>query len=797
MPGKSLTAYLKSTSITYAILSAIFSALTVFTCMNFGARSRKDLFLVILLASFTIISLSISLIGWFGLRNPAGKNRIRTRVESIFNNSKLASVLSLMAITGISGLIIIIFQAISHYQETYQTFPVSLFGSVLLFLVPYLFYWLVLNKGQVRSLFHSLNASVHIFLVGLFSFVSFLIIQIILAEMYPSMLRWLEDAFENKTITPGMVFTLVSLVLMVLLQMVAYLLGKRNGSINPGQASTLPKPALKSFLFSIGYFVVFFCLLQFGYNKNDDPTMISMISGYHGVYSEFLMFTNVLIGLFLKPLYQLNTGINFLVIFYIIVDFLAFRTLVHEVLSINLRRVERYLFLIVIILINTYFLLNITFTSIAAISAIAGYILVISALRSNQIHKLVPIVSGIVLIFISSLIRFEMTVSMAVVPALLVIKNNQLFDFKKLIRIFSATIILLGSAYLFEKLYIKAHPEWETFYTYESYMATLLDTPSLANAAELVEDLGWSENDYVLFSNLFFLKEPALADLGYLAKNSSVLRGTFDDVLTYYNDQIGNIGILQFILLFCSVGLGIELFNRNGKGDLSILIWVFVPMIISLVMAAIMKITAHAFIPLVTSSCLYGLFFNSWNMRKESTEDQSKNSQPGIRDWTVGLSFVFALFFSIAIITTQIFKASHANKVEQSKYVEINEELTRWAAEGVIQKDAFIFGATIWGAGQYGLPIEWSHPLKLDYPSVAYQTMGWLAYSPIFDEYLTLNDISTLPREFYKNDRVYLTTTPEWAPYIIEYIWERDQVVVDGIRIAKIPHTDLWVYQFR
>ena len=137
------------------------------------------------------------------------------------------------------------------------------------------------------------------------------------------------------------------------------------------------------------------------------------------------------------------------------------------------------------------------------------------------------------------------------------------------------------------------------------------------------------------------------------------------------------------------------------------------------------------------------------------------------------------------------------NKVEQPKYAEINEELTRWAAEGIIQKDAFIFGVTIWGAGQYGLPIEWSHPLKLDFPPVAYQTMGWLAYSPVFYENLSLNDIGLLPGELYKNNRVYLTTTPEWAPHIIEFIWEQDQVVVEAIRIAKFPHTDLWIYKFK
>ena len=214
------------------------------------------------------------------------------------------------------------------------------------------------------------------------------------------------------------------------------------------------QPLAASFLSSVAFFAVLLEFFRPGYAVSDDIVMISLASGYLGGKPlPFMVYSNVLLGFLLDPLYALNPIINWEIYLFLLVNFLSVWALMHIIFS-RLQTARMKIFAAVVLLLcDAFFVLNITFTMIAAFAAIAGLCLLLTSVQSSADLKTSGFVIGVTLVLAGSLIRIESMLLMSVLflPALLLFYRS--LKFKKLVISFSILGLLVLAGYLFNSLY--------------------------------------------------------------------------------------------------------------------------------------------------------------------------------------------------------------------------------------------------------------------------------------------------------------------------------------------------------
>ncbi len=186
---------------------------------------------------------------------------------------------------------------------------------------------------------------------------------------------------------------------------------KKDNQTSPTKKSVpafLLIPWLASLLCAIVFFVLYLFVFRPGYQVDDDVTMIQMVSGYLGGKPvPFMVFSNVLLGFILNFLYGLPTNLNWEILLFFGVDFLSVWCLVYIVFSLPLKSVYKFFGVLVILLSDSLFLLNVTFTTIATFAVISGFVSILAATyKGSQCPKRMLIFGGL-LILAGSLIRIE------------------------------------------------------------------------------------------------------------------------------------------------------------------------------------------------------------------------------------------------------------------------------------------------------------------------------------------------------------------------------------------------------
>ena len=62
--------------------------------------------------------------------------------------------------------------------------------------------------------------------------------------------------------------------------------------------------------------------------------------------------------------------------------------------------------------------------------------------------------------------------------------------------------VFLG--YAFDKLYVRAHPDWHAFYAYNKAAQAIQDSHRLENLHTEIRRIGWSKNDQEMFARYFY-----------------------------------------------------------------------------------------------------------------------------------------------------------------------------------------------------------------------------------------------------------------------------------------------------
>jgi hypothetical protein len=151
------------------------------------------------------------------------------------------------------------------------------------------------------------------------------------------------------------------------------------------------------------FFLLFNQYFHVKYETNDDLSMLFLSSGiFSGSAENYLVFINIIYGSILKFLYLNINGVQWYSVLFALIHIISMGVLFQEINNFffNARNILfAYFFMFCI---NVYLLLNFQFTTTAGISCLAGFVLLF---RKNFNYNLL----GIILLVISSLIRFDVT----------------------------------------------------------------------------------------------------------------------------------------------------------------------------------------------------------------------------------------------------------------------------------------------------------------------------------------------------------------------------------------------------
>ena len=542
--------------------------------------------------------------------------------------------------------------------------------------------------------------------------------------------------------------------------------------------SFFARPSLVSFLCTVVFFAGFFSIFRIGYAINDDVAMISIVSGYLGGVAEpVMLFSNVLLGFLLKLLYSLPSRLNWEILIFILVHFFSIWTLLYLVFVRRLRAGGSIFGILAILLCDAYFLINITFTTVAAFASLAGFCLLAhSTLTGSPVRKR-PLVIAVLLILIASLIRLEslLLVALIIVPVSVLI--YRMFQLRPLLLTLLVTGLLVAGSFAFDRIYIIASPDWRAFSLYNQFRSALQDTPRLRNLISTYQEVGWTQNDLTSFEHWFFPDREiySLQKLQILVAQTPVVRTNLTGVFDFVTSRLFGLASLPYIFLLAAVWLLGALYEVPVRKVLiPVFLLAFISLAINIYLAGTIKIPNRILLSSLTASMIFGFFLLIF-LNAPRIGNLPRLSWLGVN------SLILAVTLAGGLILGQTAITSRANIKHQATYRQILSDLDELRAEGTLPSDALIVSPA------YGIPLEWANPFVLDFPNVQYLDMGWLTFSPPYEQVLRKYQIVSLPPALYQNGNVYLLATPFVAERIAQFILEHESVEVDAQILYMMP----------
>ncbi len=549
----------------------------------------------------------------------------------------------------------------------------------------------------------------------------------------------------------------------------------------PGRLAGITRASttLKSLLLAAIFFAAYLALLRPGYGVNDDLVMISLVSGYLGSPTPFMVFSNVLLGLILIPLYQLKTNLNWETLLFILVNLVSVWCLLYIVISTPIRGKYRALGALAVLSSDSYFLINLSFTTIAAFAAIAGFSTIFMAAARHSPRRRVLFVPGVALILVSSLIRMDslLLVLLTLLPTLAL--SYRFFETRPLAVALLATAGLVFVGYWFDSAYVRADPQWSRYYEYNQARALIQDTPRvhIENIASSLPAVGWHRIDYRMFGNWFFPDEHTFSDsnLRYLIDHVSDKDASFPASFlasfspSYTLSDLYEQNSLPYLLLLVAVWL-VALCNRSFAQA----VWPLAALLASfLVLLALLswtqKVPLYVWYSFLATMTLVGLCLLILAAAPFSpTPDAGVGGRLRLVRSLPGVLILASACLSVI----QAAGTSAQHRTAERRYTQVLSELQALEAQGEIQPNSLIISP------MRGIPLEWSDPFLLNLPNVKYFQIEWLTFSPAYYQILQEYGVRSLPSGLYTTDNVYLMTRKDLIHGIVDFIQLHESVRV-------------------
>ncbi|HEX2696398.1 MAG TPA: hypothetical protein VHM28_01740 [Anaerolineales bacterium] len=534
------------------------------------------------------------------------------------------------------------------------------------------------------------------------------------------------------------------------------------------------------------FFLIHLGILRPRYGTNDDVDMISVVAGYLGGKPfPFLTYSNVLLGLILKPLYSLHFGANWMILLFIGVNILSIWAFIYIIVSRFKDNSHKALGIAIVLICDSDVILNITFSSIALIACLAGACLLLTSAQKPSVGKNHLSVYGIVLILLGSLIRIE---AISLIPALIlpvtVLLHNS-FDKKRLLYAFATGCIIISGFYAFDRLYLLSSPDWYAYNIYNNTRSMLHDTPRLQMLHTAFRQIGWSANDTILFTQWFFPDKNvySLANLQYLVKNIS---DTNPSLLASIKSVFGYLFNVQsticYLLLIGMVWLW-TLFHKFSKGTMVSLVLVMICFLATNIYLDWGYHSApHVLIPTLESSAIISFLILDWSKHSDTESECWFSTKQAMLGNLGSNSFFSALIVTIGMVSFQAITTTQVNINTQNGYKQVMSDLVSLQTEGKIPKKVLIVSTA------NGIPLEWSNPMTLDFPKVQILQMGTFTFSPPYEQVMRNFEIRSLTDSLYQTNYVFVLGRDNSMKRLVRYIKEHDGILVNAQKIYEVTY---------
>ena len=291
------------------------------------------------------------------------------------------------------------------------------------------------------------------------------------------------------------------------------------------ESLALRYPVRASFALTSIFFAVLLTFISPCFETNDDVGM-SMIASGTGLSArpdEHLVFSNVVIGLILKRLYELMPSVPWYGLYLISLNYVSHVAVMSSLLTWRYRRSVAVCYFFIFCTVGVQLLVMLQFTSTAAWATECGLIVLFTAICRRRDQPTANVMGMLAtsagLMFLGSLVRFEsyvFTMAVGSVPiAVLIWLSDRRTEranrtWRLAIVTGLATQVAVMGCLAANYAYYNSDSGWQEFLVFNPYRAMFNDwqwTKFNAQSKPIFDKVGWSENDYALITNYWFFDD--------------------------------------------------------------------------------------------------------------------------------------------------------------------------------------------------------------------------------------------------------------------------------------------------
>lgn len=354
-----------------------------------------------------------------------------------------------------------------------------------------------------------------------------------------------------------------------------------------------------SLLSNIIVFGLFHYIAFPSFETPDDFHMMYTASGFRtGTPSEYLVFTNIIIGKALKFMYNSFSGINWYSIYLYLTHFLAMTVLISCFLIHKFRWTNFLKFLILFLAFELPLLMKLQFTSSAFVIGMSGIVLLITTLKEKR--NIWFLSASIILFVISGLIRPQVFLLILLLTLPFMILKFRESKTSQILVFLGFSLILFFASVQYNNNYYSAQETWKAYQEYNTVRGKLHGYPNLrydSKNAPVYGRVGWSKNDYEMFKTWFFYDQTVYSkkNLVFILSNTKNQR-TIKEISKVFSTSVYPYIGLVLIGILCIL---LSLICENSFPRIPILIIFLVTFIVFLYLVYSARLPFRIFGPLV------------------------------------------------------------------------------------------------------------------------------------------------------------------------------------------------------
>ncbi len=268
------------------------------------------------------------------------------------------------------------------------------------------------------------------------------------------------------------------------------------------------KRSSTKWLIAFGCTLTVFCatLLLFGirYDTNDDATISNIAAGAYGEHSQYIVYSNILLGYLMKALFALFPSVSWYVVIQLALVVVAFSVIHKQFMNRFGATCGGIMGLCFTVFFGYHLFHRFQYTQNAAVIIAAGLLLIAGNLGRINMQT----VCGILLVYAGAIVRIDSFFMVgALSAALLILRFIPLSKKEKYIAVGSMAAVFIGVFALeaVDTLSYTLSAEWGEYYSYNAARMEFSDNRAMFLPPEnILQSLGYSQNDYAMLQTWNF-----------------------------------------------------------------------------------------------------------------------------------------------------------------------------------------------------------------------------------------------------------------------------------------------------